>query len=114
MAKVGRPAFEVTPEVVAKVEGLAAQGLDLVQIANVLGINRSTLCKKKAQFEELEDAIKRGRDKGIAAISNALFQKAKKGDTTSMIFFLKCRAGWREQEAEQKDIPPINITLTKD
>jgi len=109
MAKVGRKPFEITSEIISKVEGLAAQGLTHEQIADVLGINRATLFDKKAKNPDLSDAIKRGQSKGVATIANALFQKAKNGDNTAMLFYLKCRAGWREQEVETKELPPIVI-----
>ena len=30
-------------------------------------------------------------------ITNALFEKAKEGDNTAMIFYLKNRAGWKDK-----------------
>lgn len=114
MAKVGRPPLEITPELISKAEALAAQGLTQEQIASVLGIGLSTLMNKKAKFKEFGDAIKRGQDKGIATISNALFNKAKQGDNVAMLFYLKCRAGWREQEPETKEIPSIIINTVKE
>jgi hypothetical protein len=43
------------------------------------------------------EAIKRGKAKGIVTITNALYEKAKEGDNTAMIFYLKNRAGWRDK-----------------
>ena len=39
----------------------------------------------------MADAIKRGKDKGIATITNSLFNNAKAGDTASTIYYLKNR-----------------------
>ena len=100
MAKRGRKPFEITPEVIAKAEALAAQGLTLDQIALVLGIATGTLCAKKSEIIELDEAIKRGKAKGVATIANALFDKAKEGDNTAMIFYLKARAGWRDNHVD--------------
>lgn len=111
--KTGRPPLEITPELISKAEALAAQGLTLEQIASVLGIHVATLYDKKNKFAELDEAIKRGRDKGIATIANALFNKAKSGDNVAMLFYLKCRAGWREQEAETKELPAIIVNTYK-
>jgi hypothetical protein len=33
-----------------------------------------------------------------ASVGGALFNKATKGDTTAMIFWMKTRAGWREKQ----------------
>ncbi|PWE30003.1 hypothetical protein DDZ14_16320 [Maritimibacter sp. 55A14] len=39
---------------------------------------------------------KRGKAKAIAHVANGLLQKARAGDTTSTIFYLKTQAGWWE------------------
>ena len=80
-----------------QVEALASRGLTLEQIAANLGIDASTLHRKKAQMQELQDAINRGRSKGISLIANKLFEKAKSGNVAAMIFFLKARGGWSEK-----------------
>jgi transposase len=94
---MARPKKDITPEVIKKAESLSAQGLTMSQIANVLGIGESTLYEKQAKYPEFSEAIKRGRDKGVETITNALFQKAKDGDNTAMIFYLKNRAGWKDK-----------------
>jgi len=86
-----------------KAEKLAARGLNVEQIAYSLGFGKTKLYREKQINEELEEAIKRGRSKGIATIANALFEGAKSGNVTSQIFYLKCRAGWKESENEEKE-----------
>ena len=81
-----------------QVEDLAAQGLTLEEISSSLGINPSTLYRKKKQMRELQDALKRGQSKGIAQVANALFSAALDGNTSAMIFYLKTRAGWKEKQ----------------
>lgn len=85
-----------------KCEKLAAQGLTLEQIAYCIGIHVATLCKKKKQLSELNEAIKRGQASGISKITNKLFQKAMKGDNTALIFYLKNRdqKNWGERPVE--------------
>jgi len=90
----------VTVEVdTGKVEQLAAQGLTIGQIARCLEVGRSTLYEKMGGKPDLLDAVKRGRAKGIATITNALFQSAKGGNVTSQIFYLKNRQPdlWRDR-----------------
>lgn len=91
--------YLITPEIIAKCEALAAQGLTMEQIAAVLGISDTTLYVKQNKNPELLEALKRGRHRGVATISNALFEKAKAGDNTAMIFYLKNRAPdeWRDR-----------------
>jgi len=101
---VGRPPFEITPEVIAKVEKLAAQGLAEYQIAAVLGIHRLTLQGKKEENSDFNDAIKNGKAKGIAKITNKLFEKANDGDNTSMIFYLKNRDPDNWEDVQKRKI----------
>ena len=95
--KIGRPKFEITTDLCKKAESLAAQGLTQQQIASVLGISETTLYDKQSKYTEFSDSIKRGKDKGIATVTNALFNKARQGDNTSMIFYLKNQAGWQDR-----------------
>lgn len=61
-------------------------------IAQVLGIDPKTL--RKHYREELDQALA----KANATIGGTLFNKAKSGDTSAMIFWLKTRAGFRERK----------------
>ena len=98
-SKRGRNPYEVTPELLKKIETLAAQGLTEAQICSCIGWSRDTLWRKKKIHSELTGTIKKGKDKGLAVIANALFEKAKKGDTTAQIFYLKNRAPdeWKDR-----------------
>ena len=95
--KTGRPEILINDEMIRRAEAYAAQGLTMPQIASVLGMSQTTLYDKKSKFSEFSEAIKRGKDKGIATITNALFNKARQGDNTSMIFYLKNQAGWQDR-----------------
>ena len=112
---MGRPAFEITDEVLSKVEDLAGKGLSRDQIAWSLGIHPATLYKKKAQNTELSDAIKRGESSGLEEISNSLYKNAKKGNVTAQIFYLKCRSPneWndRAHEAAEDKPPPQRVEI---
>ena len=108
--KVGRPRFEVTPEVCEQVENLAAQGLTVDQIALVLGVHKATLFDKQNEYSDFSDAIKRGRGKGIANVTNALYEKATVDkDNTAMIFYLKNRAGWVDKQEVQSTIEQRHV-----
>tara|TARA_R110000822_G_scaffold203133_1_gene340050 strand:- start:732 stop:1124 length:393 start_codon:yes stop_codon:yes gene_type:complete len=114
MTSPGRPKIEITPEVCQKAESLAAQGLTMDQIASVLGMGERTIYEKQAEYPHLAQSIKDGRSKGIATVSNALFTKAKAGDNTAMIFYLKNRDpdNWEEVQKRQHSGPeggPIEI-----
>ncbi|WP_260953755.1 hypothetical protein [Serratia marcescens] len=72
-----------------KIEALAGRGLTEQQIADALGIDIEKLRSDKTEISAYRLAIRRGKAKGIADLSNALFNKAKKGDTRAMIFLLE-------------------------
>ena len=100
-----------------QVEALAANGLTDEQIASALGISRTTLSNRKRENEQFVLAIKRGKAKGIALVTNKLMESIKGGNITGMIFFLKTQAGWKEtnvQEEENKEAknnPKNTITI---
>ena len=101
--KGGRPAFAVTPEIIAKVESLAARGMTSEQIADCLGISYQTLNEKSKIYAEFSDAIKQGKAKGIANVTAALLKNVGTGNVAAQIFYLKCQAKWRELELEKKE-----------
>jgi hypothetical protein len=100
---MGRPAWMPTPDAIEKVEGYAALGLTKEQIASCLGISYQTLNEKTKEYTEFADAIKRGLDKGIARMANLLIKHAEAGSIPSVIFFLKARAKWSDQNLEEVD-----------
>lgn len=82
----------------AKVERFAAQGMTEAQIAAALGISQDTITRRKQNDADFADAIKRGQAKGIAVVTNKLMEQVQAGNITAMIFFLKCRADWKETQ----------------
>ena len=103
---MGRPAFQITPEILEKTERLAAQGLTQVQISACLGIKPETICRKKRAFAQLDQAIKFGKARGVGTITNALFESACKGSVPAQIFYLKNR----DQE-NWSDIQAHNVSV---
>jgi predicted transcriptional regulator len=81
-----------TPEGRELVAIHATVGTPHETIAGILGITAKTL--RNHYREELDNAMAQAN----AKVGGALFQKAMGGDTTAMIFWMKTRAGWREQQ----------------
>ena len=95
---------------IKQVKTLASRGLTHEQIAAALGISHDTLYKRKAKYTEFSDAIKEGQGKGLAQVSNALFEQALGGNTSAAIFYMKNRAGWKDKQEFSGDKEnPLNI-----
>ena len=90
-----RAPIVLTEDQVREVETLAAL-LNQDQIADYFGICRTTFRAICERDPEVGERYKRGKAKAIAHVANGLLQKARAGDTTSAIFYLKTQAGWRE------------------
>ncbi len=90
-----------------QIEDYAAHGLSIKEIAESLGVDPSTIYNRKRGSQEFQDAIKRGRARGIHAVANALFDAAINGNVTAMIFYLKSRAGWKDKPEEQAQMPVV-------
>lgn len=96
--------FTLTDEQKAEVETLAAV-LTAEQVADYFGIGRRTFYSMMQRDEEIAARYKRGKAKAIGVIAQGLINKARAGDTTSMIFFLKTQAGWRETSQVEHMLP---------
>ena len=94
---MGRKAKELTADQKAQIEALAAY-LSQDQIADYLGITRPTFSAMMDRDPEIALRYKRGKSKAVGLVAQGLLQKARSGDTTSAIFYLKTQAGWRETQ----------------
>jgi len=85
--KAGRKRIEIDLE---QVEKLASRGLGTTQIARALGVSWDTIDRNRKRSAEFEDRLKRGKAKGLAQVTNALFESAtEKNSVVAQIFYLK-------------------------
>ena len=91
----GRPPYQPTDHSKVQVKTLAAVGIRHEDIASKMGIIADTLTKYYRQ--ELDE----GRIDANAQIGKSLYEQAKAGNTTAMIFWLKTRAGWKETQVNE-------------
>ena len=93
--KPGRKAINLDHN---EIERLAGMGLNERQICASLGINPSTLTRKK-HIKSIKQALEKGRASAIAQVSSQLFNNAMEGKETSAIFFLKNRDpdNWKDR-----------------
>lgn len=94
MAK-GRYQKWLESENLVLLEGWKRNGLTDKQIAGNMGISVNTLDKWKQRFVQIRQALKIGHESANYAVERKLFQKAMKGNTTAMIFWLK--NNWRDK-----------------
>jgi len=106
--KRGRPTHLVSQDTRNRVTQMSIVGTRYEDIALVLDISHDTLTKYYKKELEL------GRIEANAAIAGTLYEKAKQGDTSSMIFWLKTRAQWSEKNSTEltgEGGAPINIKV---
>ena len=102
MAKVGRKTKYddfIDRKGLVLVEGWARDGLTDLQIAKNIGIQQSTFYDWKNKHPEFSEALKRSKEVADFEVESALFKKAKMGDVTAQIFWLKNRKPkqWRDK-----------------
>lgn len=108
----GRPPIEITQEMLGQVEVLAGQGLTAEQIANCLGIGRTTLYDKINDNEDFSNAIKEGQGKAAGFVTGKLFDHIRNGNLAAIFFYCKTRLGWKEttrNEHTGKDGAPLQL-----
>ena len=109
------PKIQIDAKQVAR---LAALGDSFEEIAESIGISVTTLNRRRAEKADLEEAIKRGRRKGLAIVENTLCKMATSGENTAAtIFYLKTRAGQKWCERQQVDVTnnqPVRLQIIDD
>jgi len=94
--KGGRPPKVISEDMLRQIEALAGYGLNLEKICHVIDISYDTLKRRVADTDRVLQSIKRGRALAEGTVGKTLFEKAKEGDTGSIIWWEKTRADKRE------------------
>lgn len=105
----GAPEKSIDEEQIIQVEALAAV-LTKEQLANYFGMCENTFREIEKRQPEVFEAYQRGRIKAIAGVSTNLISKARKGNITAMIFYLKTQAGWSEKKAIELTNPDGSLS----
>lgn len=98
----------LSPEQIETIEICAGRGLTLDDIAAILKISPSTLDRRLADMEEVQEAYKRGRAQAKKFVSDRLFDLIVDGNISATIFYLKTQCGWRERD-EQANLPRAEV-----
>jgi len=108
--KGGRPKTELTEEQIAQVEQLAAL-LNQEQLCDFLGIPARTFRAICQRDERVSAAYKKGAAQAVGSVAQSLIRRAREGNVTAQIFFLKTRGGWKEDQPTIDQSQPIEINL---
>lgn len=111
MAKVGRPKWIPTPEILEKVETYSALGLKKASIAFAVGLNPNVYYEKQSEFPELNEAFDRGRAKGVAKAASKLKEMIDDKHFPAIQFYLKSQDDWKENDPSVKINQPIIVTV---
>ena len=112
--KRGPKAREISKELLGRVEQLATRGLSQKQVCDALGFSETWWHAKKQEFSELGEFYKKGQAKGLAEVSNALYEQALSGSTGAACFFLKNRDPDRWSDVKSVNAVQINVGKMSD
>ena len=105
-----RPTLNPTDEERRLVKSLAAFGVPQEQIARRIGI-RSVKTLRKHYREELDE----GSLDANSNVAKTLYQMAKSGEhPIATMFWLKCRAGWKDQPGFVAPVAPPHFIVAKE
>lgn len=107
---VGRYQKWLEPENLLLLQGWKRDGLSDEQIAQKIGIAPRTLENWKKQHVQIMQCLKVGKEQANFIIENELFKKAKGGNVTAMIFYLK--NNWRNKYNDSA-LSPDELRLAK-
>lgn len=77
---------------------MAKGGMTNAQIADALGVSEERFYTEKRENVEIAELIKRGRAEGIARRVRILEDHIEDGDKTCLLFWLKCKGGFSENQ----------------
>jgi len=76
---------------------MAAAGLNNDQMASLLGMGKAVFDRRMAEMPDVKEAVAKGRSQAIYNVGVSAYQQAISGKVPAMtMFYLKCRAGWKE------------------
>ena len=99
----------ITEEFLEKVEHLAARGLSQQQVCDALGFSETWWYDAKQKNSDISESFKRGAARGLAEVSNAIYEQALNGSTGAACFFLKNRDPDRWSDVKSVNAVQINV-----
>ena len=105
-SKAGRKMIKFDDETLEKIENWAGKGLSESQIADLLNCSLSTIARNKRNNDKFGTALRTGKARAIAAISNKVYENALEGKENSAFFFLRNRdpENWSDRQEVNHNI----------
>ena len=106
-------AFQLTPEVLEEAEECGALGLTYEQTAWNLGVAPSTLLVNRGKYQALNEALERGRARGVYRVTSALKDQIIDGNNThATMFYLRNMSSdtWNNDSA---NVAKIQVNLAR-
>jgi len=94
-------------------EKLAGFGLSNEKMADIFNISRPTFQRHLAENEELRHTVDRGKAKVSVNVIGKAYELCMKGNVTMLIFWLRCREGWKDEFPDIKGEIPIKINYVR-
>ena len=104
----------VSEKLLEEIEHHASRGLSQQQVCHALGLSETWWYDAKQKNSEISDSFKRGQAKGLAEVSNAIYEQALNGNTGAACFFLKNRDPDRWSDVKSVNAVQINISKMTD
>jgi len=95
------------------IEGWARDGLTNEQIAQNLGIGKTTFYKLIKEHSELSELLKKGREVVDYQVENALLKNALNGNTTAQIYWLNNRKPKQWKNKQDIDVSNNGMSLAE-
>jgi len=101
---MARPKFQPTAAQQANVKAMAGYGIPQEDICRVITWRDARGADHAIDLKTLRKHFREELDTGLVTatskVADTLFKKAIGGNVVAMIFWLKARAGWRDQHVE--------------
>jgi len=108
----GQPKYLIPQNQIEKVIEACVSGASEVSIARALKINYRTWARVRTDDERIASALQEAKKIEEDELSSLLLDKARNGDTTSLIFALKSRHDYRDHGAPTGlNAHPVNIQI---
>ena len=115
---MARAKLSLTIRQLTDIEKMSGQGLNILQIAAILGMSKATFDRRMRDTAGAIESLEKGRSQAAKKITATAYKLAQSGKCPAMtMFWLKCRERWTERQLIEhtgKDGGPIELAALTD